>query len=409
VATSSLHCRACGEPGLDPVLSLGAIPLVNALVEPDAKEPEPRYPLETVRCSRCTLVQLTETVPPETLFRNYTYFSSYSDTFLLHARRFATESIRSLGLGRGSLVVEAASNDGYLLQYFAAAGVPTLGVEPATNVASVARERGIETVAAFLNEDLARRIVEERGVADLVVANNVLAHVPDLGGFLGGLRTLAGDRGLIVIEVPYLCDLVDRLEFDTIYHEHVSYFTMTSLVRLAELHELTVVGVERIPVHGGSLRVRIAADGRPEAGVEKLLESERTWGVFDAGRFERFAVAVASLRVEVHEFVSELASSGARVAAYGAAAKGVVLANVCGLDNGLVQFVVDRNVYKQGKLLPGVRIPVAAPAALEHEQPDYCLIFAWNLTDEIVAQQAPYRRRGGRFLVPLPKPRVLEG
>jgi 2-polyprenyl-3-methyl-5-hydroxy-6-metoxy-1,4-benzoquinol methylase len=245
-----VECGSCGARELESVLALGSVPLVNALVEPGDAKSEPRYPLAIVRCARCTLVQITETVAPEALFRRYAYFSSYSDTFLAHARRFAEHSMRELASKSDAFVVEVASNDGYLLQYFVAEGVRSLGIEPAENVALVARERGVETISEFLNEELASQIVLDHGVADLVIANNVLAHVPDLHGFVRGLRVLAGARGSIVVEVPYLCDLIDQLEFDTIYHEHVSYFTLTSLARLFEPHGLKIVSAERLPVHG---------------------------------------------------------------------------------------------------------------------------------------------------------------
>jgi SAM-dependent methyltransferase len=404
---SSFACRSCGNTNVEAVLSLGAIPLVNALVDPDDPVSDARYPLDVVRCPRCTLVQITETIPPETLFRTYTYFSSYSQTFLDHASAFASRSIAELGLDANSLVVEAASNDGYLLQYFAQAGVPALGVEPATNVADAARASGVDTIAEFLDEELARRIVSERGTADLVVANNVLAHVPDLHGFVAALGTLAGEHGSISIEVPYLRDLVDRLEFDTIYHEHLSYFTVTSLGQLFAPHGLAIHDVERLAVHGGSLRVRVARSGVPSERVETLLAAEADWGVGGSDRFRRFADDVDRLRTDLHDLVAGLASGGAVVAAYGAAAKGVVLANTCGLDANLIRFVVDRNPHKQGKLLPGVRIPVVEPEMLEREQPDYCLLFAWNLADEVMAQQAGYHERGGRFITPAPTPQVV--
>jgi hypothetical protein len=407
MAAVPFACRSCGEREVEPVLSLGEIPLVNALVEPGDTSVDARYPLDVVRCPRCTLVQITETVPPETLFRTYSYFSSYSETFLEHARRFAERAIAELGLGERSLVVEAASNDGYLLQNFVQHGVPVLGIEPAENVAAVARARGIETVAEFLDAELAAQIVAERGVADLVVANNVLAHVPDLHGFVSGLATLAGDRGLVAIEVPYLRDLVDRLEFDTIYHEHLSYFTLTSLTQVLEAHGLAIGEVERLPVHGGSLRVLASRGAEARDAVKQLLVEEEEWGVGERAHFDGFARAVESLRQELHEFVVGLVDSGSTVAAYGAAAKGVVLANTCDLDATLVRFVVDRSPHKQGKLLPGVRIPVAATEALARERPDYCLLFAWNLADEIVSQQSDYRRRGGTFVLPVPAPRVV--
>jgi hypothetical protein len=391
---------------VEPVLSLGRLPLVNTLVEPGEDDAE-RFELDLVRCLRCTLVQITETIPPERLFRTYSYFSSYSDTYVEHARRFAAWATDELELGEGSLVVEAASNDGYLLRFFREQGIRALGIEPATNVAEVARTRGIDTVSEFLDVGLAKRIVEEHGAASLVVANNVVAHVPDLHGFVAALATLAGETGYVTVEVPYLRHLVDAVEFDTIYHEHLSYFTLTSLLPVLMEHGLTVRRVEQLDVHGGSLRVHAARGVVEESGVRRLLAAEEAWGVQSSSRFEDFAGAVASLRREVHELVAELAGSGATVAAYGAAAKGVVLANVCGLNAELIRFVVDRNPLKQGKLLPGVGIPVLAPEKLRTEQPDYCILFAWNLADEIAEQQAEYIAAGGRLIAPVPRPHVL--
>jgi SAM-dependent methyltransferase len=390
-----------------PVLALGDVPLVNAFRDAGDDSPEPRFPLDVVRCATCTLVQLADTVAPEVLFRDYSYFSSYSDTFLEHARAFADEAVRRLRLGRDSFVVEAASNDGYLLQYFVRRRLRVLGVEPARNVAAVAQARGVPTIAEFLDEALAARIVQEHGPADLVVANNVLAHVPDPGGFIAALRTLSGDGGVVSVEVPYVRELVDRVEFDTIYHEHVSYFSLTALTRLVEPRGLRVVAVERLPVHGGSLRVSLCASEAPDATVADTLAAEEQWGVEADATYDAFADAVATRRREVHELVADIAASGATVAAYGAAAKGVVLANVCGLDATLVRFAADRNPHKQGKVFPGVRIPVVPPETLDRERPDYCLLFAWNLAEEILRQQAGYRAHGGRFIVPLPAPAVL--
>jgi len=402
----TFSCRSCASTDVVDVLSLGRLPLVNSFVAPGEPAPE-RFPLDVVRCEGCTLVQLAEAVSPETLFRTYAYFSSYSDTFVEHARTFATWAIETLELDSESLVVEAASNDGYLLQFFVEHGVGALGVEPARNVAEVARARGIDTISEFLDVELARRVVAERGHPALVVANNVVAHVPDLNGFVEALATLAANSGRVVIEVPYLRDLVDRVEFDTIYHEHVSYFSLTSLQAVLARQGLVVVQVDRIPVHGGSLRVHAAAEGVADRGVEALLAEEAAWGVRDSARFAEFAAAVATVRRQVHELVRGLVDSGARVAAYGAAAKGVVLANTCDLDGELVDFVADRNRYKQGKLLPGVAIPVRSPEALQREQPDYCLLFAWNLAEEIASQQTAYAAAGGKFIAPVPVPKVL--
>lgn len=404
------ECRSCGSPRLEAVLSLGRVPLANALPEPD--EPDgPRYPLDVVRCLQCDLVQITETVPPERLFREYAYFSSFSETFLEHARTFANRTVERLELAGDSLVVEAASNDGYLLRFFAELGVPVLGIEPARNVAAVATAAGIETVPEFLDGDLARSLVATRGrCADLVVANNVLAHVADLHGFVEGLRTLAGDSGLVSVEVPYLCEFVQRLEFDTVYHEHLCYYSLTSLARLFAAHGLSVVDVERLPVHGGSIRVLARAEDQDRdqsPRVAELLRQEQEWGVSDQSRYATFAREVEELRHAIGSLVRELAATGARIAGYGAAAKAVVLTNTCGLDASLVQYVVDRNPYKQGRLLPGVRIPVRPPEALLESPPDYLVLFVWNIADEVIAQQQRFAEAGGRFIVPIPWPRVV--
>jgi hypothetical protein len=403
---SIVACRSCGGTALEPVLSLGKLPLVNVLVAPEDPGPEPRYPLDLVRCTSCTLTQITETVPPALLFTNYPYFSSYSQTFREHAGAFAARALDEMGLGGESLVVEAASNDGYLLRYFAEAGVPTLGIEPARNIARVAEEYGIETIVEFLDERVAHRIVADRGTADLVVANNVLAHVPDLHGFVAALATIAGRRGRIAIEVPYIRDLIDRMEFDTIYHEHLCYFSVTALVRLFDEHGLAVADIEHLPVHGGSIRVTLSGIDGPSPKVDRILAEERAWGMGDTARFKRFARDVDTARRRVTEFVTT-AASGGPVTAYGAAAKGVVLANACGLDTELIRYVVDRNPHKQGKLLPGVRIPVEPAERLVSDQPEYCLLFVWNLADEVLRQQEIFRQRGGRFIVPLPQPHIL--
>ena len=379
---------------------------MNAFRDPADASADARYPLDVARCTACTLVQLEHSVPPETLFRDYAYFSSYSDAFLGHARRFAEAARRRLQLAPEAFVVEAASNDGYLLQYFRQAGNRVLGIEPARNVAEVAGARGIATVAEFLDEELARRIVREHGHADLVVANNVLAHVPDPNGFVAALAALAGDRGQVSIEVPYVRDMIDGVEFDTIYHEHLSYFSLTALTQLVARHGVPVVRVERLPVHGGSLRIWLGASRTPDDTVAELLDAEVRWGIADAPRYSSFAMRVAEARRAVAEFVADL-SARRTVAAYGAAAKGVVLANTCSLDAERVRFAADRNPYKQGKLFPGVRIPVVSPETLRTQRPDYCLLFAWNIAEEIVAQQQAYREAGGRFVVPLPEPTVI--
>ena len=402
-----LSCRACGGHRLAPILSLGRTPLANALVEPDAlATPDATFPLDVVFCHDCSLVQLTLSVPPEHLFREYAYFSSFSDALVGHAGRLVARLVPERALGAGSLVVEIASNDGYLLQHYVKAGVPVLGVEPASNIAKVARERGIETIDEFFGRALAARLRAEGRVANVIHANNVLAHVPDLTGVVAGFRELLAPDGLVVVEVPYVRDMIEHCEFDTIYHEHLCYFSLTAINRMFAAEGLTVVEVERLPIHGGSLRVGAApSEGRPVVGpsVVALLEAERAWGVGDEATYAAFAGDVARLRADLIALIDRLRSEGRSIAAYGAAAKGATLLNYAGIGADRIDFVADRNTYKQGRYMPGARIPIVAPSALIDRAPDYTVLLTWNFADEIFAQQAEYRHRGGRFIVPVPK------
>ena len=404
-------CRSCGARSLATVLSLGRTPLANRLLAREQlDEPEPTYPLTLACCASCSLVQILETVPPEILFREYAYFSSYSDTMLRHAEAIARRLIETRRLSGESRVVELASNDGYLLQYFVKEGIPVLGIEPAENVARVAREtRGVRTLAEFFGVGLAGRLREAGEPADVIIANNVLAHVADLNGFVAGIRVLLKDDGVAVIEVPYVKEMIDRVEFDTIYHEHLCYFSLAALTRLFERHGLAVEAVERIPVHGGSLRLFVvprAALG-DDGGVRALAAEEERWGVDRLGFYQGFGQVVASLRERLRALLHDLRRAGRRLAAYGAAAKGSTLLNYCGIGAETLEFVVDRSPYKQGRYMPGVRLPIHPPARLVEALPDYVLLLTWNLAEEIVEQQAEYRRRGGRFIVPVPEPRVV--
>jgi SAM-dependent methyltransferase len=398
-------CRACGADGLAPILTLGRTPLANALLTADQLDaPEPTYPLDLVRCPGCTLVQITETVPPEVLFRRYPYFSSVSETFLGHASALAERLVAARRLGPGSLVVELASNDGYLLQYYRRHGVPVLGIEPAENVAEVARrDRGIPTLSEFFGTALALRLRDEGRRADVLHAHNVLAHVADLGGFVAGIGLLLADDGVAILEVPYVRDMVDRCEFDTIYHEHLCYFSLTALTRLFARHRLVVQQVERLAVHGGSLRLAVARGGVAGESVEALLLEEKGWGVEGRAVYQGFGRRVETLIASIKALLVDLAGRGASIAGYGAAAKGATLLNVLGIGRDVVRFVVDRSPHKQGRYLPGVRVPILPPEALLERMPSHVLLLAWNLADEVLAQQAHYRRRGGRFIIPIPE------
>jgi SAM-dependent methyltransferase len=391
------------------VLSLGPTPLANSLVDSDRREPkEVLYPLDVQFCRECSLMQIDAVVTPEHLFSEYVYRTSFSDTMVRHAAALADRLVAERGLGPRSLVVEAASNDGYLLRAYRDAGVPVLGIEPAANIAASAEAVGIPTRAGFFTLDSARALAREGVVADVFHAHNVLAHVPDLNGFVSGIRTILAPDGIAVIETPYVRDLLERREFDTIYHEHLSYFSVTALAHCLTRNGLTMVDVDRIPVHGGSLRVLVARGTQAPVGrVAELLEEETRWGVASMQTYARFAARVEELRDEIHGCLRRLRDQGRRVAAYGASAKGTTLLAYCGIGRDLVEFVVDRSPHKQGRFMPGARIPIHPTEQLIEEMPDYALLLAWNFADEILEQQAEYRGRGGRFIVPIPAVRVV--
>jgi hypothetical protein len=412
VNAADFSCRSCGARGLELVLSLGETPLANSLLRTeDLDRPEARYPLDLVFCPTCTLVQITETVPPEQLFRDYLYFSSFSETMLSHASDLVGRLIPQLGLGPQSLAVEIASNDGYLLQYYKAAGVPVLGIEPAQNIARVAiEERGIPTISEFFGVELARKLVADGRRADVVHANNVLAHVADLGGFVDGLREILAADGVAALEFPYLGDMIEHSEFDTIYHEHLCYFSLSALVHLFGRHGLKALDVERLPIHGGSLLLTVAraeADREPTLAVAALLEQERSRGMDKLAFYRGFAARVLALKKQLQELLARLRSEGHRIAAYGAAAKGSTLLNTFQIGTETLDFVVDRNTHKQGLHMPGVRIPIAPPERLCEAMPAYTLLLTWNFADEILRQQAEYRSRGGKFIVPIPDVKVV--
>jgi len=403
-------CRNCGSDRLEPILSLGPMPLANALLTSDQlDQPEPHYPLELASCGVCRLIQITESVPPETMFREYAYFSSVSDAFVEHARQVANRLAAERGLDGSSLVLEVASNDGYLLQHYARAGIPVLGIDPARNIAEAATVRGIPTMPEFFGLELARQLRSEGRLADVVHANNVLAHVPDLHGVVTGIAHILKPGGIAVIETPYVRDMVERLEFDTIYHEHLFYFSLSAMRDVFARDGLAIVDVERIPMHGGSLRVFATHDGAAETtlAVDALLAEEAELGVSTAAYYRDFAERVDTLRVELKGLLAELKADGHRIAAYGAAAKGAILLNAFGIGRETIAFVADRSPHKQERYMPGVHLPIAPPERLLQEMPEETLLLAWNFADEILAQQASYRQRGGRFIIPIPKPIVV--
>jgi SAM-dependent methyltransferase len=393
------------------ILAFGKMALANALRQASQlQDPEPVYPLTLVFCPKCSLVQITETVPPETLFREYVYFSSFSDTQLEHAWQLAHTMIRTRSLGASSLVIEAASNDGYLLQYYKREGVPVLGIDPAKNIASAARERGIPTRDEFFTEALAEQLAEDGLKADVFHAHNVLAHVPDLNGFVRGIRRVLKDNGVAVIEVPYVKKMLDDCEFDTIYHEHLCYFSLTALDYCFARQGLAIQDVERLEIHGGSLRLHAVPEGSGRQrgeNVVRLLEEEQRWGVSTPQPYLAFQGNVERLRQQLTNMLAEFKRQGRRLAAYGASAKGSTLLSYFKIGSETLDFVADRSTVKQGYFMPGTQLPICAPARLLESMPDYTLLLTWNFAEEILKQQAEYRGRGGRFIIPVPEPHIL--
>lgn len=411
--TPAFHCRACASSSGLPVLDLGLQPLANNLLQPaDLDRHEPRFPLRLAVCSSCWMLQITDIVPPVDLFSEYLYFSSFSDALLRHARLAAETLIAAERLDASSLVVEVASNDGYLLQNFVRERIPCLGIEPATNIARVATDKGIPTLNRFFTLDLARELAAQGRQADLILGNNVFAHVPDTNDFVAALAALVKPSGRITLEFPYACDLVEHLEFDTIYHEHVFYFTLTALIPLFARHNLDVFEVQRIPIHGGSLRFSAAPAGsRPiSPSVHRLLAEESAKGVASHAYYQSFASRVHALRSELLDLLRSLHAQGRRIAAYGASAKGSTLLNFYGIGRSgfdCLEFVADRSTAKQGRLTPGSHLPIVPPSELLARQPDFALLLTWNFAEEILAQQQAYRAAGGQFILPLPTVRTV--
>lgn len=404
------QCRSCGGHTGAPVLDLGLQPLANNLLTPaDLAAPEPKFPLRLAVCQSCWLMQIVDLVPPVQLFSEYLYFSSFSDVMLRHAREACDHYLREFRLTGESLVVEVASNDGYLLQNFVRAGVPCLGIEPAANIAKVAREKGIETLVEFFGREVATELAAGHRQADLILGNNVFAHAPNTNDFVGGLKSLLKPDGRIILESPYAGDFIEKAEFDTIYHEHVFYFSLTALQPLFARHGLSIFHVERLPIHGGSLRLFAGHAGRhaQRPSVTDLLAEEQRQGFSSLDYYRDFGRRVNDIKTSLLSLLADLKSQGKTIAAYGASAKGTTLLNFFGIGKDSLDFVVDRSTYKQGRLTPGTHLPIVAPGELLKRQPDYTLLLTWNFAEEILAQQQAYRDAGGKFIVPIPKVKIV--
>jgi SAM-dependent methyltransferase len=408
---SSQSCRLCGSAIDHTFVDLGMSPLCESFLAADELDRmEPHYPLRVMVCDDCHLVQLKEYVAPEHIFSTYAYFSSYSTSWVAHAKAYCEKMEKRLGLGRESLVVELASNDGYLLQHFVPKGIPVLGIEPAANVAEAARAKGVRTHVDFFGVRLARQLAAEGKKADLVAGNNVLAQVPDLNDFVAGMPIILKPEGVVTLEFPHLARLIDERQFDTIYHEHFSYFSLVTVERLASRHGMRVIDVEELPTHGGSLRVFLAhaeSNHSTAPSVARMLAAEEARGFRSTATYTGFQEEVRAVKRDLLDLLIGLKRQGKRIVGYGAPGKGNTLLNYCGIGTDFLDFTVDRNPYKHGRFTPGMHIPIHAPEALDAARPDYVLILPWNLKTEIMQQLRHIEGWGGRFIVPIPTPAIV--
>ena len=404
-------CRICSNENLHDVLSLGMMPLANNFLKKEQiSAPEFVSPLGVIFCANCGLVQLSHVVSPNIMFRDYVYIPSTSKTLIHHFAELAKKTVEKFNLPGDSLVVDIGSNDGTLLKLFKTHKVKVLGIEPATNIAKLAEANGIETINDFFNQRTALKVVGNKGKAKVITGTNVFAHVNDLDGFLKGIDILLEDNGIFIIEVPYLPDLLEKIEFDTIYHEHLSYFSIKPLTRLVEKFKMEIFDVERIGIHGGSIRVfvkRASASGPVSESVANLLALEQERKLDSIETYLTFATEVASIKERLLELLKRLKSEGKRIVGYGAAAKGNTLLNYCKIGTDILDYIVDNIPYKQGRYTPGMHIPVVPEERLTQDRPDYALILAWNFAEEIMAKQQKYKELSGQFIIPVPNPQIV--